>query len=117
VKILLDHNVPRRYVRLLEAWGHSAIAMTDYIAESSSDVCVIALAQELDAVLMTFDLDFANILDYPPVDYGGILGLRFASVDDDGLDQMLRLALSELERDDIRSALVVVTPNHYRVRR
>ncbi len=114
--ILLDHCVPRRYLGLLQAWGYDANAMTDHIPADAPDSDVIALAAELDAVLLTVDLDFANILDYPPADYGGIVVMRYDAADEAAVDATLQTALADLYRDDLKGVLVIVSPTRYRVR-
>ena len=67
MSLLLDSCVPRLYVRLLHEWGYDASLSTAYIAADAVDADVLKLAQTLDAVLLTFDLDFANVLTYSPV--------------------------------------------------
>jgi predicted nuclease of predicted toxin-antitoxin system len=80
--ILLDHCTPR---------------------QDASDAEVIALAQGLDAVLLTIDLDFANILNYPPEDYAGILVIRYQASEEAAIDTALRQALEDLYREGLRS--------------
>jgi predicted nuclease of predicted toxin-antitoxin system len=91
--------------------------LTEHIAADSADADVLQLAQKLDAVLLTFDLDFSNILDYPPQDYPGTIVLRYEARDETALTVTLRQALSDLYRDDLRGALVIITPYRYRIRR
>jgi predicted nuclease of predicted toxin-antitoxin system len=55
--ILLDECVPRRYLRLLEEWGHQAEAASAHVAADASDGEVIALATKLDATLLTIVSD------------------------------------------------------------
>lgn len=117
MRILLDYCVPRRYLRLLRTWGHQAELMSDYIAPDAADPDVIGLAGRLDAVLLTIDLDFANILDYPPSQYGGIVVMRYIAADEANVDHMLKTALDDLTRDDLRGTLIIVTPKRYRIRR
>lgn len=114
--LLLDHCVPRRYGRLLREWGYTVTLITDHIPADSTDHQVITLAQTLDAVLLTVDLDFANILDYPPKDYAGIIVMRYTVEDESALDVTLKQALADLYRDDLRSTLVIIAPARYRVR-
>jgi predicted nuclease of predicted toxin-antitoxin system len=113
--IVLDQCVPRKYLRLLTDWGYDAVLMQDHIAAESSDQKVLALAQLLDAVLLTVDLDFANILDYPPQNYAGIVVMRDEHVD--AIVDSLEQALVDLHRDNLRGALVIISPGRYRVRR
>lgn len=114
--ILLDHCVPRRYLRLLREWGYDATLMTEHIPADSPDTDVITLAGELDAVLLTIDLDFANILDYPPSSYSGIVVMRYHIQDEAELDHTLKSAMDDLYRDNLRGVLVIVSPGRYRVR-
>ena len=115
--LVLDDCVPRRYQRLLAAWDYEVELSSAHIPPDAPDTDVIALAQKLDAALLTVDLDFANILDYPPSDYGGIIVMRYQTEDEAKLDTTLRTALADLYRDDLRGALVIVSPDRYRVRR
>ena len=115
--IVLDHCVPRRYQRLLSGWGYPAELSSAHIPPDAPDTDVIALAQRLEAVLLTVDLDFANILDYPPANYGGIIVLRYQIADESELDSTLKTALADLYRDDLLGALVIVSPGRYRIRR
>lgn len=115
--ILLDHCVPRRYLRLLYEWGYEAMFITEHIRADAPDRDVITLALKLDAALLTVDLDFANILDYPPLDYGGIVVIRYEIQHETELEQTLQSALLDLYRDGLRGALVIITSGRYRVRR
>lgn len=77
---------------------------------------LIAFATGEDAVLLTLDLDFANILDYPPADYGGIIVMRYTVQAETEIDMTLQTALTDLYRDDLRGVLVIIAPGKYRKR-
>ena len=117
MSILLDQCVPRRYLRLLHEWGYAASPLADHAAIDSLDERVIAVAQSLDAVLLTIDLDFANILDYPPRDNHGIIVLRYRAMDEGTLDATLRQLLEDRYRNGLRGILAIVDVGRYRVRR
>jgi predicted nuclease of predicted toxin-antitoxin system len=117
MNLLVDHCVPAKFVRLLRDWGHTASPSTDHIAPDASDTDVVALAQTLDAILITADLDFANIFDYPPGDYQGILVLRYDPAEESALELTLRQVLTDLDRDALRGVLVIVEAQRYRIRR
>jgi len=117
MSILLDECVPRRYLRLLTGWDYSASLLSQHVALASPDTAVIALAQTLDAVLLTIDLDFSNMLDYPPQNYQGIIILRDQQTDELTVTATFKQALQDLYRDDLRGVLVIVSPNRYRIRR
>jgi predicted nuclease of predicted toxin-antitoxin system len=117
MSILLDHCTPRRYAKLLRQWGYSADLITTYIAADAADPNVLALAQSLDAVLLTVDLDFANILHYPPQSHVGVIVLRYQVQDEAAVDSTLLQALADLYRSGLRQTLLIVEPHRYRIRR
>lgn len=117
MSILLDHCVPRKFLRLLHEWGYEATLLRQHIAPDSDDPDVITTAQELDAVLFTVDMDFANILDYSPEDYQGIVVMRYQAGKEEESISVLKQALNDLYRDGLRGTLVVISAERYRVRR
>lgn len=114
--ILLDHCVPRRYLKLLHQWGYQAELTIAHIAPDAKDVDVIALAIKLDAALLTIDLDFANILNYPPANYAGLVVMRYEVKDESIIDTTLKTALDDLYREALRGTLVIISSGRYRVR-
>jgi predicted nuclease of predicted toxin-antitoxin system len=117
MSILVDQCVPRKFLRELRSWGYDASPVSEHIKADSPDTAVIALAQQLDAVLLTVDLDFSNIFDYPPANFAGIMVMRYEIQDEVALMATLRQALLDLYRDDLRSSLVIIEAKRYRVRR
>jgi predicted nuclease of predicted toxin-antitoxin system len=117
MSILIDHCVPRKFSRLLQTWGYSTCFLTEHIAADATDSDVIALAQKLDAVLLTVDLDFANILVYPPGSYAGIIVMRYNAAEESALIHSLEQALADLYRDSLRNILIIIEPTRYRIRR
>lgn len=117
MSILIDHCVPGVFLRVLREWGYEANPLKQYIKPDADDPDVISLAQSLDAVLLTADMDFSNILDYPPQNYQGIIVIRYQAAQEEESMATLQNALHDLYRDELRKALVVITANRYRVRR
>lgn len=84
---------------------------------SAADPQVLTLAQSLDAVLVTNDKGFGNILTYPPERYGGILVLRVTATNQQRVHQILLDFLRSHDRESLRKALVVIDARTYRIRR
>lgn len=89
---------------------------SDQLTTDASDQQILALAKRINAVVLTIDMDFANILTYPPPHYDGIIVLRYQLVDQDQLDTMLEYMLAEEYPHGIRHKLIIVTRDRYRVR-
>lgn len=115
--ILLDACVPHKFQRLLKTWGYDAGLISDHLRPDAPDDDVIKMAQELDAVLLTVDLDFSHIFDYPPGDYVGIIVMRYHVIQESQIIQSLKQAVDDLYRDEFRGVLVIVEAGRYRTRR
>jgi predicted nuclease of predicted toxin-antitoxin system len=116
MSILVDHCVPHLFVRRLHEWGYSATPLRTHLAPDAEDPDVIALAQQLDAILLTVDMDFANILNYPPQNFQGIIVARYEAHREKAVLNTLQQALQDLYRERLRGVLVIVTANRYRIR-
>jgi len=65
VRFLADQCVPRSVIEALQGAGHEVLKLGDIIPSDSPDWLVISKAQELDAVLLSLNGDFADIVTYP----------------------------------------------------
>lgn len=76
LRFFADQCVPSSIIRALREEGHEILRLKDSIAVDSPDPVVLAKAQELDAILLSLNGDFADIVSYPPADYKGIVALQ-----------------------------------------
>ena len=106
MRVLLDANMPRSALSLLERHGHSVEHSRDIGLGNVPDAQVAARAIETSAVLMTRDLDFADIRRYPPMGHPGIVVLRMA--DDAVAADIVQL----IERFIQRTDLIAKLPGH-----
>jgi predicted nuclease of predicted toxin-antitoxin system len=78
MRFLIDANLPRSAVALLVGFGHEVDFARDIGMASAPDEQIALRAKETSAVLLSRDLDFADIRRYPPSQYAGIVVLRLA---------------------------------------
>ena len=76
LRFFADHCVPALVIRLLRDDGHEVFVIKEHIPADSKDPTVIAKAQELDAMLVSLNGDFSDIVTYPPAAYRGIVSLQ-----------------------------------------
>jgi len=62
MKILLDMNIPLKYVALLEKRGFAPLCWSDVGAPSATDAEIMAYARNNNYIVLTYDLDFSTIL-------------------------------------------------------
>ena len=118
MKILVDEDLPTAIADLLREQGHKAEHVREVGLRGKADQAIFAAAQDRRAILLTADLDFANINRFPPGSHHGIVVLRFP--DYFRREQILTLIRSfttSADLDSLGGALVIVEPGAYRVRR
>lgn len=76
LRFFTDHCVPRSVIQTFRDAGHEVFILKEHIPRNSDDPVVIAKAQELDAILVSLNGDFADIVTYPPANYQGIIALQ-----------------------------------------
>lgn len=119
LRFFADHCVSNAIIDHLRLQDHEVLRLRDYIEPESPDRLVIARAQELDAILLSLDGDFADIVTYPPSRFGGIVALE---VHDH--PEVIPVILGRLsayislhpERAHYRGKLFVVAPHRIRIR-
>jgi predicted nuclease of predicted toxin-antitoxin system len=76
VRFLVDANLPRSVVTLLRNLRHDVEFVRDIGLGAAADSHIAARAKTIAAVILTRDLDFADVRLYPPEEYSGIVVLR-----------------------------------------
>ena len=72
----LDENMPADLATVLRDQGHDAADVAGEALAGAKDPRVLKAATAEGRVWMTFDLDFADIRQYPPGSHAGIVVFR-----------------------------------------
>lgn len=76
LRFLADHCVPNSVIQTLREANHEVLRVKDVLPVESADSTVIAKAQEVGAILLSLNGDFADIVTYRPERYKGIMALQ-----------------------------------------
>ena len=76
LRLFSDQCVPAEITDTLRRHGHTVTLLREVLPIRSLDPVVIAKAQELGAILLSLNGDFADIVTYPPARYLGIVGIQ-----------------------------------------
>ena len=76
VRFKLDENIPRDAAASLRSAGYDAHLAVDEGLDGHPDAELLDACRREDRVLITLDLDFADILMYPPSTHAGVWVLR-----------------------------------------
>lgn len=112
----LDENIPRDAEALLRDAGHNVETVLAEQLGGRADPLVLDACRSEDRVLVTFDLDFADIRAYPLASHLGIWVLRPVTQSIENTLMLLRGALKLIESETLRGRLWIVESNRVRIR-
>lgn len=111
----LDENLPGAAESLLRDSGHDVETVLAEGLGGAPDAGVLGAARGEDRILVTLDLDFADIRLYPPSDFPGIWVLRPESQSIQNILDLLRGAMAVLETEPSERRLWVVESERVRI--
>jgi predicted nuclease of predicted toxin-antitoxin system len=112
----LDQNLPPSAADLLRGYGHNVMTVYEQGLQSCNDPEVLAMCQSEGKVLLSLDLDFSNILVYPPPRYAGLIVLRLHKPGQRAVLSLLRRVVPHLETESVEGRLWIVDEHRIRVR-
>ena len=106
MKLILDADIPRSFLSKLKGQGYDAVDVRDLSGIPMPDEEIFKLAIKEKRVLITRDLDFSNILHYPPKKSYGIIVLRTHLLPKEEIFEILLKAL-QISEEQIKGTLVI----------
>ncbi len=120
LRFFADHCVSNLIIHSFESAGHQVLRLKDHLPAESPDSAVIAKAQELDAILLSLNGDFADIVAYPPRQYQGIFALQVLNhpeITPPLVERLKKYLGLHWDTEHYRGQLLVVEIDRIRVRR
>jgi predicted nuclease of predicted toxin-antitoxin system len=118
VLFLVDADLPRSTKDLLQRYGHEATDVREIGLGTAKDFEIAAHAQGQRVCLLTGDFDFADVRNYPPEDYAGIVVLELPR--NATASFILRLIEDFLQQNEVlaklQGRLAIVEPGRVRLR-
>ena len=116
MKFKLDENFGSRTKHLFEAYGHDVQTVRMQGLQRSSDAHLFEVCRVEQRCLVTLDLDFADVLRFPPSLTNGIVVIRLPRNPSLALlEQLVRQFLQTLAHMSIERRLWIVEPSRIRV--
>lgn len=112
----LDENLPTEAVALLQQEGHDVSSVVMQGLGGHADPEVSRVCRNEGRVLVTLDVDFANVQNYPPGDYPGIIVLRLARQGRRQVLAVLSALLGQLDPATLSGKLWIVEESRIRIR-
>lgn len=116
MKFKLDENFGSRTQHLFQAYGHDVQTVRMQGLQGSSDARLFEVCRVEQRCLVTLDLDFADVLRFPPSLTNGIVVIRLPRNPSLALlEQLIRQFLQTLAHMPIERRLWIVEPSRIRV--
>ncbi len=112
----IDENLHEEVAELLRQHGHDAVSVFGQHLQGHPDDDVAAVCRREGRVIVTLDLDFSNILTYPPEDYAGIIVLRLHDPSRPPVVAAMRRLLPLLPTEPLAGHLWIVDDAGMRIR-
>lgn len=116
MKFKVDENLPSEVTALLREVGHDSLSVLDQTLGGADDDKIFNVCREEKRILVTLDLDFANVQAYPPSMGCGIIVLRLVWQDKNTVIAAVRRLLSILKRESPKRKLWIVEGERIRIR-
>jgi len=117
VRFKVDENLPVELAEPLRASGYDAATVLEQHHGGSADAELAALCQAENRILVTLDMDFADIRAYPPSGFPGLIVLRLRRHDKLHVLRVFTRTLALLLEDPlVKGCLWIVEEDRVRIR-
>jgi predicted nuclease of predicted toxin-antitoxin system len=118
LKFVIDEDLPRSTATILKSKGYEVLDVRDCGLRGKSDDELFKFAQDEKAVILTGDLGFGNLLQFPIGSHSGIVIARFPNeVSTFELNNQIIKAFENLTEIDFKGNLIILEPGKIRIRR
>jgi predicted nuclease of predicted toxin-antitoxin system len=116
MRFKLDENLPIDAAKILNDQGHDASTVFDEKMTGAADTAVASICQTETRILITLDLDFADIRTYPPRNYPGLIVLRLQRTDARYVIDFFPRLLHLLNSEPMQHRLWILDEKRLRIR-
>ena len=113
--IKTDENLHPDVAALLREGGHDALTVSEQQLQGSTDAVIIEVCRREDRALITLDVGFADIRNYPPEQYRGLIVLRLNSQSRAHVVAVVTRLLPLLDTQPLAGALWIVSESGVRI--
>jgi predicted nuclease of predicted toxin-antitoxin system len=118
LRFKLDENFSPSLTTLFESEGFNAESVLEERLSGSPDSNIYAICQQENRCIVTFDLDFANILRFPAEQTPGIIVIRpNRPITLAVMVSLTHLLLDALKKNDPTGHLWILEPHQLRIRK
>ena len=116
MKFKVDENLPVEVTVLLNDAGYDSASVFGQHLGGQPDQSILSVCQSEQRVLITLDLDFADIRQYPPHEHAGLIVLRLRRQDKIHILNITRRLIKAFASESVSRRLWIVDETQIKVR-
>ncbi len=116
MRFKLDENLSPAIAGLLTEAGHDAATVAEQGLAGAEDPDIASVCLNEGRILITLDLDFADVRKYPPYRYSGLIVLRISSQAPRRQAEVVSGILPNLAASSLHGQLWIVEDSRIRIR-
>lgn len=116
MKFLADAGISPKTVAFLNAAGHDAVHVRQIGLQRATDAEIVQRARQEGRIVLTFDLDFGEILALGVADSPSVVIFRLSDETSASVNWRLGAVITERRSELQAGALIVVEDGRYRMR-
>jgi predicted nuclease of predicted toxin-antitoxin system len=116
MKILIDMNLPPRWVQVFVKIGWEAVHWSQVGSPTASDQAIMAWARENGYIVFTHDLDFSALLAATQGESPSIIQVRTQNILPETIGNLVIKGLKEFQDELEKGAIITIDPIRARVR-
>ncbi len=117
MRFKVDESLHVEIADLLRERGQDALTVFDQKARGRSDRDIADLSRTEGRVLISLDLDFSNILIFPPEKYPGLIVLRLRTKGRSAVRRVISRVIDHLDKEPLAGRLWMVDEHRIRIHR
>ena len=116
MKLKLDENLSRYLKPALIELGHDVLTAADENLLARPDTEIAQAAKDEQRMLLTLDVEFADLRKYPPGSHPGVILFRPLSLSPLSVNAFITDFVHRTDLEKLAACVAVVDPVHVRVR-
>lgn len=117
MRFKVDENLHVEVADLLRGQGHDALTVFDQGLRGRDDRDIADTCWSEKRVLLSLDLDFSNILMFPPENYPGLIVLRLRLKGRAAVRHVVTRVMDHLNKEPLVGRLWIVDEHRIRIHR
>ncbi|NBD18226.1 MAG: hypothetical protein GVY04_19445 [Cyanobacteria bacterium] len=117
MRFLADMGVSQTVVHWLQQAGHEALHLREEGLQRLADSSILEKAKEEKRIILTFDLDFSDLLAASSDSLPSVIIFRIDDATPNSVINKLRTVLGECGSSLEQGAIIIVENSRYRVRK